>query len=123
MTHQTTLPRPDSAFHRSLRSPLARRVRRQATTMAAVLAGQLRLAVAAALTLTAATVAALIGGAFALAALVRGLEQLMPSWAAYGATAAILLSCAALAAGACACAWTVVRLTRVALPARDHTRN
>ncbi|GGN97033.1 hypothetical protein [Nocardia rhizosphaerihabitans] len=121
MSHQTTLPRPDSTLHNVLRTPVARRIRRQATTIAAILAGRLRLAIAAALTLTVATVAAVIGGAFALAALVRGLEQLVPSWVAYGVTAAILLACAALAAGAGA--WTVVRLTRVALPARDHARN
>lgn len=106
MPSQNTLPRPDSALRNS---PLLRRARREVTTVVTALADRLRLAVAAALTLTAAAVAATTGGAFALAALVGGLEQVLPTWAAYAATAALLLTGAAIAAGLGA--WTI----RVAL--------
>ncbi|MEV0336380.1 hypothetical protein [Nocardia sp. NPDC050717] len=110
MTHQSTPPRPQSVLRGVLRSPLARRARHQAVTVTVALAGRLRLAAAASVVLVVAAGAALIGGLFALAALVRGLEQVMPAWMAFGATAAILLTGAALAAGAAV--WTVVRLTR-----------
>lgn len=112
MTHQTTPKQRDSALHTVLRSPPVRRARRRATAVASALAGRLRLAATAALALTIAAGAAAIGGAFALAALVRGLEQVLPTWAAYGVTAALLLACAALAARAGA--WTIrVALRRV----------
>ncbi|APE34252.1 hypothetical protein BOX37_10080 [Nocardia mangyaensis] len=110
MTDRTTLPRTDSGLLRdALRTPAARRARRRAERLASVFAGRLRLAVVAGLALTIAAVTGLVGAVFALAALVRGLEQVLPTWAAYAATAALLLTCAAIAVGACA--WTLLRAT------------
>ncbi|WP_280306318.1 hypothetical protein [Nocardia neocaledoniensis] len=121
MDHRTTPKQRNFALHTVLRSPPARRVRRRAITVAAVLAGRLRSAAAAALALTVAAGTAAIAAAFALAALVRGLEQVMPTWAAYGVTASLLLACAALAAGVAT--WIVVRLTRSPRPAESSPRS
>lgn len=88
MTHQQHTRPPTSS-----RTTLVRRVRR----LGVALTGRLRLAVAAGITLVLAAVTAIVGGVFALAALVRGLEQVLPGWAAYAVTAVLLLSCAVLA--------------------------
>lgn len=112
MTHQTT-PAPTAAgspLREILRTPAVRRIRRRATRLGTALVGRLRLAVIAGLALATATVTALIGAVFAVAALVRGLEQVLPSWLAYATTAGLLLLCAAvsIAVGA----WALLRAGR-----------
>ncbi|MFB7879213.1 MULTISPECIES: hypothetical protein [unclassified Nocardia] len=95
-----------------LRTPAARRARRHATRLAATLAGHARLALLATLALAVAAITGLTAAVFALAALVRGLEQLLPRWAAYATTAALLLLCAGTAA--IVCAWALLRTRRPA---------
>ncbi|MFC9471780.1 hypothetical protein ACFTS5_06260 [Nocardia sp. NPDC056952] len=112
MTDQTTFPHTnsESLLVGALHSSAARRGRRRAARLATALAGRLRLAVAAGLAVTIAAVTSTLGGVFALAALVRGLEQLLPVWAAYAATAALLLTCAAI--GLATCVWLLARAVR-----------
>lgn len=112
MTHQTTLPPTDagSLLRDILRIPAVRQLRRRITHLATALAGRLRLAVVAGLALTTAAVTALIGAVFAVAALVRGLEQVVPTWVAYAITACLLLLCAAVAIAISA--WALLRAGR-----------
>ncbi|MEU4322223.1 hypothetical protein AB0F85_26105 [Nocardia fluminea] len=98
MTHQTTLPTDaESPLRDILRTPAVRQIRRRATHLATALAGRLRLAVVAGLALVTAAATALLGAVFAMAALVRGLEQVVPTWVAYAITACLLLLSAAVA--------------------------
>ncbi|KQY37366.1 hypothetical protein ASD42_01810 [Nocardia sp. Root136] len=59
------------------------------------------------LAMTIAAVTSILGGIFALAALVRGLEQVLPTWAAYAVTSVLLLTCAAI--GIAICVWLLAR--------------
>ncbi|PKV99027.1 hypothetical protein [Nocardia fluminea] len=111
MTHQTTLPTDaGSPLRDILQTPAVRQIRRRATHLATALAGRLRLAVVAGLALVTAAVTALIGAVFAMAALVRGLEQVVPTWVAYAITACLLLlsAAAAIALGT----WALLRAGR-----------
>ncbi|MFG2447221.1 hypothetical protein ACGFQG_30525 [Nocardia fluminea] len=112
MTHQTTLPPTDagSPLRELLRTPALRQIRHRTAHLATALAGRLRLAVVAGLALITAAVTALIAAVFAVAALVRGLEQIVPTWVAYAITAGLLLLCAAVAITVSA--WALLRAGR-----------
>lgn len=107
MTDRTTSPRDESLLAGALRSSTARRYRRRSARLATALAGRLRLTLVAGLAMTIAAVTSILGGLFALAALVRGLEQVLPTWAAYAVTSVLLLTCAAI--GISICVWLLAR--------------
>ncbi|WP_063055050.1 hypothetical protein [Nocardia salmonicida] len=107
MTDRTASPRTESLLADALRSSTARRYRRRSARLATALAGRLRLTLVAGLAMTIAAVTSILGGIFALAALVRGLEQVLPTWAAYAVTSVLLLTCAAI--GIAICVWLLAR--------------
>jgi hypothetical protein len=107
VTDRTTSPRTDSLLAGALHSSTARHYRRRSARLATALAGRLRLTVVAGLAITIAAVSSTLGGIFALAALVRGLEQVLPTWAAYAVTSVLLLTCSAI--GLAICLWLLAR--------------
>ena len=107
MTDRTASPRTESLLAGVLPSSTARRYRRRSARLATALAGRLRLTLVAGLAMTIAAVTSILGGIFALAALVRGLEQVLPTWAAYAVTSVLLLTCAAI--GTAICVWLLAR--------------
>ncbi|MFD6103170.1 hypothetical protein ACFWFQ_10940 [Nocardia salmonicida] len=114
MADHTTSPRTESLLAGALRSSIARRYRRRSARLAAALGGRLRLTLVAGLAMTIAAVTSTLGGIFALAALVRGLEQVLPTWAAYAVTSVLLLTCAAI--GLAICVWLFARAIRAVRP-------